>query len=222
MTIGTHYFGDQLLKRFDITPAKRVLDYGCGPGLLADHLAKQNVPIAGTDINTYFIEQCRLKHPGATFITITTDPEQNKKILSLQLDDAKFDCIVLLSIAQYFPDVPMLEKVVQSLLPYLKEGGKIIVADVIDAETSGIRDAWALLMHCIRKGRIIAFTRFIAYLLFSDYRKISQNTELLKIAAADIHRIAAANGLHDERVDGLTIHPSRNSYTLTKKTLIAR
>ncbi len=216
MTIGTHYFGDQLLKRFGISPVHSILDYGCGPGLLADHLALRQITIAGVDINTYFIDQCRQKHPGATFIAIATDPDQNKDILAGQLAESEFDFIILLSIAQYFSDVSMLGKVVQSVLPYLKLGGRLIVADVIDTRTSGIRDASALLVHCIRKGRIVAFTRFIAYLLFSDYRKISRNTELLKISAADIHRIAVAHGLQDERIDGLTIHPSRTSYVLTK------
>jgi len=216
MTIGTHYFGDQLLKRFGVSPAHKIFDYGCGPGLLADRLAQRNITITGADINTYFIDQCRHKHPGAVFITITTDPDQNKRILAQQLPASEFDFIVLLSIAQYFPDVPMLEKVVHSVLPHLKTGGKLIIADVIDTRTSGIRDASALLIQCIRKGRIVAFTRFIAYLLFSDYRKISKNTELLKISRADIHRIAVAHGLRDECIDGLTIHPSRTSYVLTK------
>jgi hypothetical protein len=63
---------------------------------------------------------------------------------------------------------------------------------------------------------IVDFIKFIAYLLFSDYRKISKQASLLKISEQMVNRIAAVNTLRVEKVSGLTIHASRTNYVLTK------
>lgn len=216
MRINTDFFGQQLARRLSLRPGDQILDYGCGPGYLADYFAGRNISIVGADINEFFIAQCRSNHPDTLFIPITTDPARNQAILKTQLADRKFDYIVLLSIAQYFKDLDTLDRVVHLLTPFVAEGGRIIIADVIDEQTSAVRDVLSLFIHCLRKGRLVRFTRFILYLLFSDYRTISRNTELLKIPESFIAQTAIACGLYHEKVSGLTIHPTRTTYVLTR------
>lgn len=216
MRVSTDYFGKQLEKRFALKAADRILDYGCGPGFLADRLAGKGIPMTGADINDFYIEQCRSHHPGALFVTITTDPEANRQILRQHLGDRKFDYIVLLSIAQYFKDLAALEQVVQMLSEFLSPGGRIIIADVLDEKTSAARDALSLLRHCIMRGQVIRFVRFIHYVLFSDYRALSRNTRLLQIPEEAVRAVAARNSLNCERVNGLTIHSTRTNYILSE------
>jgi 2-polyprenyl-3-methyl-5-hydroxy-6-metoxy-1,4-benzoquinol methylase len=216
MRVNTDYFGKQLERAFAVKASDRILDYGCGPGFLADYLAKKSIPMTGADINDFFIEQCRTHHPASLFIKITTDPDANRDLLRQGLGERKFDYIVLLSIAQYFKDPSTLGQVVQMLSSFLAPAGRIIIADVLDEKTSAASDALSLLRHCIMRGQVIRFVRFILYLLFSDYRSISKNTQLLQVSEATMQSIAAQHGLRCEKVNGLTIHTTRTNYVLSR------
>ena len=219
MKIATTYFASELEKKFHLNSTSDILDYGCGPGFLIDYLATKEISITGADINQFYIEQCKKNHPRSLFIHITTDLELNKKILKDQLKQEKFDFIILLSISQYFESAEKLDAVIKMLLYYTKKNGKIIIADVIDDHTSSIRDAGSLFLHCLKKNELIAFFRFISYLFFSNYRKISMNAHLLKMSQQSIHQIASDNFLNYENIKGLTIHSSRTSYILSKKNI---
>lgn len=214
MQIATNYFASQFEKQLNLKPSDAIFDYGCGPGFLADALAAKN--FTGADINAFFIEECRKNHPAATFFQITTDITENTKILQQQLNTCQFDFIVLLSIVQYFKNTSELESLVKLLHGYLKENGRIIISDVIDDKTSSVRDAVALFFHCLKKGKIGAFAGFIGYLLFSNYRKISKETSLLNIPESVIRAIAQNSQLHYQQVSGLTLHPTRKNYVLSK------
>ena len=215
MRVSTAYFARRFVKFFRVGADDDILDYGCGPGFLADALEATKANISGADINTSFLEQCRKNHPADLFIHITTDAEANKKILDQQLGKKKFNYVVLLSITQYFQNIEELDKVVGLLQGYLKENGKIILADVVDDNTSSPRDLASIFFHCVRAGRTIAFIRFILYLLFSNYRSLSRHIKLLQISQQSMIRVANNNHMDCEKMDHLTLHPSRNNYVLT-------
>ena len=217
MRIATSYFAKQIKKRYALNEHHALLDYGCGPGFLMEYLSDTDTEITGVDINTFFMEQARAQYPGTLLIHITQDVAQNKEILDTALQGKQFDFIVLLSIVQYFPDVESVEEVVELFSFYTAPSGKIIIADVIDKDTSSIRDALALLRHCVIRGKIIPFFRFIFFVLFSDYAQVSKRNRLLEIDENDIDGIAKRNSLRYEKVTGLTFHPTRKNYVLQKK-----
>lgn len=214
MKIATTAFAARLEKELTINDSTKLLDYGCGPGFLADYYAEKNIIFTGLDINTSFIEECKKNHSTSRFLLITTVADENKKILDTQLAKKQFNAITILSIAQYFSDEKELEDVVGILTPYLTDSGVIVIADIIDENTSSVKDATSLLIHCIKKGRIIAFARFIFYLLFSNYSDISKRNKLLLISEQSINRIARVHSLECRQVKHLTIHPSRTNYIL--------
>jgi hypothetical protein len=109
------------------------------------------------------------------------------------------------------------EDVIKMLVLYVKEQGKIIVGDVIDENTSSIKDALSLSSHYIKKGKIAAFIRFVFFMLFSNYRNISKEAKMLQVPEFFIGKIAENNSLDYQKVHGLSIHPSRSSYVLSKK-----
>lgn len=217
MKIATGYFVTQLQKLYQLKPTDAIFDYGCGPGFVADSLADKNIRITGADINEFFIGECRKNHPASLFILITTDVAANKKILEEQLKDRKFDFIILLSVAQYLNNVSDLEALIGLLRTYMNESSRLIVADVLDEHTSSMRDAFALFMHCIKKGRIGAFVGFMSYLMFSSYRTISKQNKLLQVPEQAMRDMAKRNELQCEKVKGLTLQISRSNYILSKK-----
>jgi hypothetical protein len=96
---------------------------------------------------------------------------------------------------------------------------KLIIADVLDENTSSMKDAFALFIHCIKKGRIGAFVGFIAYLVFSDYRTISKQNKLLQVPEQAIRDMAKRNQLQCEKVKGLTLQISRSNYILSHSSV---
>jgi 2-polyprenyl-3-methyl-5-hydroxy-6-metoxy-1,4-benzoquinol methylase len=215
MKMATGFFVSKIQKVYQLKATDDIFDYGCGPGFVADSLAPENIRITGADINEFFIDECRKNHPGSLFMVITTDVAVNRKILGEQLKEKRFDYILLLSVAQYLKSVNDLEDIIKLLQTYLKAGGRIIVADVLDENTSSVRDAFSLFIHCIKKGRIGAFVGFISYLLFSDYRQISKKNKLLHVPEPAMFDIARRNQLHCEKVNNLTLQTSRSNYVLS-------
>jgi 2-polyprenyl-3-methyl-5-hydroxy-6-metoxy-1,4-benzoquinol methylase len=73
MRINTTYFAAQIHKRFLLKSEHKILDYGCGPGLLADYFTLHKIKITGADINRYYLEQSRKNHPELKFVELSTD-----------------------------------------------------------------------------------------------------------------------------------------------------
>jgi 2-polyprenyl-3-methyl-5-hydroxy-6-metoxy-1,4-benzoquinol methylase len=216
MKVSTSYFARRFIEKFKISPTDELFDYGCGPGFLADSLATFNIKITGADINLSFVDQCKKNHPGANTFLITVDPNANQAILNDNLKGKKFDFIVLLSISQYLENVGALESIIALLKTHLNERGKIIIADVVDHKTSSLRDLIAIKFECIRSGKTIAFVRFFFYLLFSNYRRLSLSIHLLHISEENMNRIARNTLLRCEKVNRLTVHPTRANYVFTR------
>lgn len=215
MKMATSYFVSKVEKLYHLKPTDEIFDYGCGPGFVADSLATQKIRITGADINEFFIEECRRNHPGSLFMLITTDITTNKKILEEQLKGKQFDYIILLSVAQYLKAISDLEDIIKLLSTYMKPKGMIIVSDVLDENTSSIKDAFSLFIHCIKKGRIGAFVGFISYLMFSDYRTVTKKMALLQVPEQTMRELAGRNKLSCEKVHGLTIQKTRSNYILS-------
>jgi 2-polyprenyl-3-methyl-5-hydroxy-6-metoxy-1,4-benzoquinol methylase len=215
MKMATGFFVSKVEELYHLKPTDDIFDYGCGPGFVADSLVPKKIRVTGADINEFFIEECHRNHPDSTFIVITTDITTNKKILEEQLKGKQFDYILLLSVAQYLKSTGDLEDIVRLLSTCMKPEGMIIVADVLDENTSSIKDAFSLFTHCIRKGRLGAFAGFISYLMFSNYRTVSKQAKLLHVPEQAMRDLAGRNKLSCEKVHGLTLQKSRSNYILS-------
>jgi 2-polyprenyl-3-methyl-5-hydroxy-6-metoxy-1,4-benzoquinol methylase len=215
MKVSTNFFGRQFQKHYPLKKGDIVMDYGCGPGLLIDSLVALNANVVGVDINEFFLDQNRRKYPGTEFIQVSEDPDTTVRILSEKLRGAKFDYVILLSIVQYFKSHSDIETILKFLSTQLQPHGSIIIADVLDENTSSTRDALGIFKECVRRGQAIAFVRFIIYLMFSDYKSISKNNQLLKVPEEVAKGIAVRSNLSLKKVSGLTPHPTRTSYVFT-------
>lgn len=216
MKVSTDFFYRELTRRFPLAPGVNILDYGCGPGLLVSSLAKSNVTITAADINEHFVEENKKKFPDVECIRISENPKETFEILSEKFRGKTFDLIVLLSIVQYFKSKQEVEDVVAFLSRYLKPEGKLIVADVLDENTSSARDAIGAFTQCIRRGRTLAFVKFIMYLVLSDYRRVSKDNSLLLLSGDFMTQMARRYSMSITEEKGMTPHPTRSNYIFAK------
>ena len=108
---------------------QRLLEIGCGTGLLLSRIAPHCRAYWATDYSPAVLEQVeRLvqSHPDLT----------NVKLLLRQANDfhdmptASFDMVVLNSVVQYFPSLEYLSRVIEGGLTLLGERGKLFIGDV--------------------------------------------------------------------------------------------
>lgn len=91
----------------------RVLDYGCGPGLLADAFGLTD--FAGVEIDTDMLAIARAKHPHAILVT----PDELGK-----LDGQAFDTVAALAIIEHLDDPAGFLRTLRGLLA---PGGRIVL-----------------------------------------------------------------------------------------------
>ncbi|HST57799.1 MAG TPA: AMP-binding protein, partial [Longimicrobium sp.] len=105
---------------------ERVLEVGCGTGLLLFRVAPHTRAYHGTDFSGVALEHVRRHVAGLPQVTLS-EREADR------LDDyagAGFDLVVVNSVAQYFPDLDYLLRVLEGATAALRPGGRIFMGDV--------------------------------------------------------------------------------------------
>ncbi len=122
------YIRDQLCRKFgrDKKAAAslkglKVLDIGCGGGLVCEPLARLGAEVTGIDPAPENIAAAKAHAEGArldiTYRTATAE--------ELAASGARFDAVLLLEVIEHVPEVPLFLKTVA---PLVKPGGLIVVS----------------------------------------------------------------------------------------------
>jgi SAM-dependent methyltransferase/acyl carrier protein len=107
----------------------RVLEIGCGSGLLLFRLAPRCEYYCGTDFSPTTIRQLEAglaRQNSKLPITLCQRPAEDFSGWA----DGSFDTVVLNSVVQYFPDWEFLVRVLEGAARVVKPGGHIFVGDV--------------------------------------------------------------------------------------------
>lgn len=107
---------------------RKVLDIGCGAGLLLFRIASDCDKYCGTDLSAaalHYVEQ-QLKARDLPQVTLLQRPADDFS----GFESASFDTIILNSVTQYFPDIDYLIRVLEGAVRITQPGGRIFLGDV--------------------------------------------------------------------------------------------
>lgn len=120
---------DETVTRIMDLKPQRVLEIGCGTGLLLARIAPHCEHYTGTDFSETALNQTRQ-------MCLQLDRSDHVTMQRRSADDFsgfeanQFDTIILNSVVQYFPDISYLERVIAGALHVLKPEGVIFIGDV--------------------------------------------------------------------------------------------
>jgi len=122
---------DETVTRIMALKPQRVLEIGCGTGLLLARIAPHCEHYTGTDFSETVLDHTRqmcqqLDNLGH----VTLRKGLADDFSGFEAD--QFDTIILNSVIQYFPDINYLERVIAGALHILKAEGFIFIGDVRD------------------------------------------------------------------------------------------
>ncbi len=116
-----------------LRPGARVLEIGCGSGLLLWEMAERVERCVGVDPSPLTQERNRARaaREGRANVDLLTGFAH--EVDGLLPEGERFDLVLLASTVQFFPGPRYLERVLGAALSRLAPGGAVLVADVLDA-----------------------------------------------------------------------------------------
>ncbi|MBT6053763.1 MAG: AMP-binding protein, partial [Candidatus Scalindua sp.] len=120
---------DQTASRIRALSPDRVLEIGCGTGLLLSRIAPHCTMYTGTDFSDTALsslENYIKKRRDLSHVTLYSGSAEETGFL----EDNNIDTVILNSVAQYFPGMDYLFKVIEALVKTVKPGGAIFLGDL--------------------------------------------------------------------------------------------
>jgi ubiquinone/menaquinone biosynthesis C-methylase UbiE/acyl carrier protein len=106
----------------------RVLEFGCGTGLILFRLASQSERVVGIDISERALDHVRTTAAAAGLSNVELRLGGLEALA--EFEDGAFDTIVLNSVVQYFPSTQYLERALAELVRVATPGAAIFLGDI--------------------------------------------------------------------------------------------
>lgn len=147
---------------------RRILEIGCGAGLIATAVVEECVEYVGTDLSSRTLDYLRgrIEQIGPA-ARVTLLPREARDFTDLPT--GHFDCVIINSVAQYFPSADYLIDTVRGALAALRPGGVVYLGDVRDLRL--LRDFHA----AVERGQAVAQTRVRELLWQLEQRALTEN-----------------------------------------------
>lgn len=188
------------VERIAATRPRRVLEIGCGTGLLLFPLAPRVSGYVGTDFSTVALDfvQQQLNRLGTEYAHVTLLRRLAEDFSSFE--PGSFDTVVLNSVVQYLPSIQELARILELALTVLEPGGKIFLGDL---RSYGLLEALHTSIELFRAPNSLA----IGELQERIQKQIAQEQELTLTPAF----FSRFKELHPE-ITGVQIQPKRGRY----------
>ena len=112
------------------TPTTRVLDLGCGPGIVSAALAPSAQEVVAFDLTPEMLEKARQRCREAGLQNVRFDLGRAEQ---LPFPDGSLDAVVSRLTFHHFPDP---QHVLGEMVRVTRPGGRIVVADVVSSENT--------------------------------------------------------------------------------------
>jgi amino acid adenylation domain-containing protein/non-ribosomal peptide synthase protein (TIGR01720 family) len=121
---------DDTVERILGLAPRRVLEIGCGTGLLLFRVAENCSTYWGTDFSPTALEYIRqvMTEPGPLLPQVKLLQRAADDFTDIEADT--FDVVILNSVVQYFPNVDYLQRVVEGAVRAVRPGGHVFIGDV--------------------------------------------------------------------------------------------
>lgn len=160
-----------------------VLDWGSGPGHLADAWHNKVQAIHGADVSERYNAIASAKHSNHKnifFHNIHPNDYLNLHILP----PIKFNLVIVMSVLQYYRNKEEVKQLLKNLLAFTAPDATILLADLI-VHNGLWRDLLGLLKQSIKKGTFFSVLFFIIQLRFSRYYYVKKKQGLLVISETE-------------------------------------
>jgi 2-polyprenyl-3-methyl-5-hydroxy-6-metoxy-1,4-benzoquinol methylase/acyl carrier protein len=109
---------------------RRVLEIGCGTGLLLHRVAPHVESYHGTDLSQKALDQLRqqIASPSGVHQNVTLSRQLAHDFTGLET--GTYDAVILNSVVQYFPSVAYLVRVLERAVSLVRPGGSIFLGDL--------------------------------------------------------------------------------------------
>lgn len=186
-----------------------LLDYGCGDALGAARIAGSCARLILSDgapnVRQRLAE--RLQETGIDILS----PEEVEA-----LPPASLDLVLVNSLAQYLARTE-LERLLDLFQGKLKDGGRLVLADIIPPDVSAVADAAALLGFAGRGGFLTAATIGLARTALSDYRRTRSSLGLAHYEEGEMLALLGRHGFEaTRRTRNLGHNPRRMTFVASK------
>lgn len=108
----------------------RVLELGCGTGMLLERIAPHVDAYVGTDIAGDVVDRHRAAARHGVTVVRAAAHEARSAAVADALGGRAPDCVVINSVTQCFPDLPYLTEVLRTATAVVAAGGTVVVGDV--------------------------------------------------------------------------------------------
>ncbi|WP_259299912.1 non-ribosomal peptide synthetase [Streptomyces aurantiacus] len=162
---------DGTVEQIEALRPRRLLEVGCGTGLLLFRYAGSCEAVHAVDISASALAGVRrgADRRGWSHVTLA---QGDARSVTVPDGTAQFDTVVINSVVQYFPNRLYLEEVIERLLPLVADGGRILVGDVRNL------DLFAAHVTAVERSRLSAPVTVTA-LARQVQRRRQQEPELL-------------------------------------------
>lgn len=207
-------FLNKIQKYITIHHTDFVLDFGCGPGYLADAWHNRVALFHGIDISERYITKARSKHATKQNVQFFWLNPQDYLNLHL-LNNSFYNLVIVMSVLQYFESEEEVKFLLEQLVQKVKPGGKILLADLIVREFK-LKDFRSIFFQAIKNKHLYSTLSFFIRLRFSAYYKLKQEKGLLIISVEKWCKILKQMNLNYKVVqEPITLQKERKSIIIT-------
>ncbi len=119
---------DRICTAVHPTKKTRILDLGCGPGIVTAALARQAKEVVAYDLTPEMLDKARQRCEEAKLKNVRFELGRAE---ALPFEEKSFDCVVTRLTIHHFPDP---RRVVNEMVRVLREKGKAVIADIVSSE----------------------------------------------------------------------------------------